>query len=469
MRRLLGGDESDELLRSLSAGPVTGLRVNTLKLTAHEFEMLSPWELKPVPWCPSGFLPLLEGEERPGRHPFHAAGLFYLQEPSAMAVAEALAPRRGELVLDLAAAPGGKSTHLASLLGHDGILVANDISAARARELSRNLERWGARRALVTNAAPSQLARTWGPLFDAVLLDAPCSGEGMFRKTPQAREQWTPELVTDCAVRQDSLLDEAARLVRPGGRLVYSTCTFEPEENEQVVARFLESRPDWELQPTGLEGVQRGRPEWAAGSVRSAELALAMRLWPHQASGEGHFLALLRRSERSSAGTAIEARSAAKVRSRGRGAGADEKDQAQALGLWRRFVNENLCADPLPRHALSLRSDGLYAVPTGAPALTGVKALRPGLWLGTVDRGRFAPSHALALALRIDDARRTVDLFPDDPRLHSYLLGMELDSPGEDGWVLVAVAGQPLGWGRRGRDIIKNHYPKGLRRRSAND
>ena len=457
MRELLG-DEVHELEASLLAEPVIGLRVNTLELTPADFRSISPWGLEPVPWCPTGFL--VAPGERPGLHPFHAAGLYYLQEPSAMAAAQALAVRPGELVLDLAAAPGGKSTQLAAMLADEGLLVANDVNGARARELSRNMERWGSRVSLVTSEAPSALANHWGGVFDAVLLDAPCSGEGMFRKTGPALEQWTPQLVESCALRQEELLETAARLVRPGGRLVYSTCTFEPLENERVIAAFLDAHREWELAPTGLPGIDSGRPEWAGSFARAAELERAARIWPHRSSGEGHFVALLRRSPDSAASTRA-AQGSRRRRRRARRAAMDGKQAAQA---WDEFVEANLEREPFPRHQRLVREDGLYAVPPGSPDLEGLRALRPGVWLGSAERGRFVPSHALALALRREESRRSVDLEPDDPLLASYLMGAELELPGEDGWLLVTVGGHPLGWGRRSRGIVKNRYPKGLRR-----
>lgn len=470
MQGLLG-DEAAALAAALEKPPAQGLRVNTLKLAPRDFERLVHWDLQSVPWCPSGYR-LLKGE-RPGLHPFHAAGLYYLQEPSAMAVAQALSPLRGELVLDLAAAPGGKSTQLAAMLGDSGLLVANDTHGGRARELSRNLERWGSRRTVITSSTPAELAQRWGPRFDAVLLDAPCSGEGMFRKTPEAIRQWSPELVRSCAARQDSLLVEASKLVRPGGRLAYSTCTFAPEENEEVVGRFLEGRPEWQLLPTGLQGVEAARPEWAPGVSCNAELSRARRLWPHQSDGEGHFVALLGRSRESpqesletASTSAAAATTARRLARKGTAADQGTTELRAAEGLWQDFLEESLRGDPLPDHRLTLERDGLYAVPSGVPDLTGLRVLRPGLWLGTVERGRFLPSHALALALRASQALQTVDFEAQDPQPHAYLRGLELESTGRDGWTLITVAGHPLGWGRRGRDIVKNHYPKGLRRPS---
>ncbi len=247
LRRMetLLGSEYPLFLDSHSAPPHAGLRVNTLKITFQDFESLAPFALRPVPWCPTGFL-VLPGQQ-PGRHPYQQAGLYYLQEPSAMAVAEALAPRPGERVLDLAAAPGGKATHLAALMRNEGVLVANEVHPARAWDLAENLERCGVRVATVTNESPERLTTRFRGYFDRVLLDAPCSGEGMMRKSETARRQWSEELVQGCAARQEKLLPLAAQALRPGGSLVYSTCAFSPEENERVIASFLRAHREFEL------------------------------------------------------------------------------------------------------------------------------------------------------------------------------------------------------------------------------
>ena len=254
MQRLLG-DEYPAFLASYDQPPTSGLRANTLKLSAAAFQAISPYPLAPLPWCPSGFL--IESQPAstplpPGKHPYHAAGLYYLQDPSAMAAAEVLAPRPGEKVLDLSAAPGGKSTHLAALMGNQGLLVANEIHAQRAWDLAENLERCGVRIAAITNETPARLAEHFGAFFDRVLVDAPCSGEGMFRKSEAARREWQPEMPAACAARQSAILEEAARLLRPGGHLAYTTCTFAPEEDEAVIGHFLASHPDFTLLPIFL-------------------------------------------------------------------------------------------------------------------------------------------------------------------------------------------------------------------------
>ncbi|MFN8498871.1 MAG: RsmF rRNA methyltransferase first C-terminal domain-containing protein [Anaerolineae bacterium] len=446
MRRLLG-PQAEAFLASLDRPPFTGLRVNTLKLSPNALRDLVPWPLDPVPWCEAGFI--VAGEGQPGRHPYHAAGLYYVQEPSAMAPAQALAPRPGELVLDLAAAPGGKATQLAALMGDSGLLVANEVEASRRGPLAANLERWGARSAVISGEWPQRLVERWGAVFDRVLVDAPCSGEGMFRKSEAAVAQWSEKLVQGCALRQRNLLAAAAALVRPGGSLAYSTCTFAPEEDEDVIARFLDTHPDFALEPIHLPAIARGRPEWATANVR-AELAGAARLWPHLVPGEGHFVALLRKVS----GTLAPARPAH-----------SPPAPRPAVRLWREFA-ARLAADPAADRPLALHGSRLYAVPDTLP-LDGLHVARPGLWLGDVRGDRFEPSHALALALRPAELRGAalpiLDLAPDDARLARYLQGHPLEEAGEAGWLLITVSGFPIGWGRRAQGIIKNAYPKGLR------
>ena len=264
-------EDFPQFLVKLNQPFVSALRVNTLKLSVAEFQALSPWPLLPVPWCPEGFY--LDRKANAGTHPYHDAGLYYIQEPSAMAVAALLAPQPGERVLDLCASPGGKATHAAALLAGEGLLVANDIDRGRAEVLRHNLERLGARNALVLSESPRRLAARWPGAFDRVIVDAPCSGEGMFRKKEEARFHWSEAHVAGCAIRQQEILNSAAELLRPGGRLVYATCTFAPEENEGSIWRFLQGHPDFELiEPTWRPGFMAGRPEWAE--------------WPKEESGE---------------------------------------------------------------------------------------------------------------------------------------------------------------------------------------
>ena len=452
--RLLLGAEFQAFLESYSQPPSAGLRVNTLKTTSEAFQDLSPYPLSPIPWCPSGFLIEKDTQLPPGKHPYHAAGLYYLQDPSAMAVAELLNPQPGNLTLDLAAAPGGKTSHLASLMEGEGVLIANETHPRRVWELAENLERWGTKNAVILNESPERLAQAFGDIFNKVLLDAPCSGEGMFRKNVGARREWSPQRVVSCALRQHAILKQAARLVRPGGMLAYSTCTFAPEENEAVIAGFLEDHPAFELDSTrALPGAAPGKPEWVdfpglqmIDTADKVSLQSTVRLWPHLTIGEGHFVAILRRS-----GNTLPTRFVS------------EQFQAPSIEALRRF--HEFCSEHLivewELRRLALVGSYLYWIPPGMPALSGLKAIHPGLWLGTLKPGRFEPSHALALALRRDQARQVVSL--DTDGAISYLHGDTLERSGLDGWVLLAQDGFPLGWGKRVKGVIKNYYPKGLR------
>jgi NOL1/NOP2/sun family putative RNA methylase len=448
MKRMLG-NEYGRFLDSYDEPSSVGLRVNTLKLSPEAFQAISPYSLNSVPWSPAGYL--LAPGSRPGKHPYHAAGLYYIQDPSAMAVGELMAAQPGEFVLDLAAAPGGKATHLAALMGGEGILVANDIHPRRVRDLCNNLERWGARNVVVTNETPSRLADHFGPTFDRVLVDAPCSGEGMFRKEPASCHEWTPNLVESCAHRQDAILEDAAKLVRPGGLMVYATCTFAPQENEGTVTRFLDQHPEFNLvEPVRFPGFATGRGDWLGGDVLKSGIEQTVRLWPHHAPGEGHFIAILQRDE------GIPGMGAAREPWSHKGIPSEAEEYFQA------FCEEHLTVDPA-LDSLALLGKYFYRIPHGLPDLKGLRVVHWGWWLGTLKVKRFEPSHALALGLLAGDARQCFDLSADDLRALSYLHGEVLPAPGPDGWVLITVDGFPLGWGKRVRGRIKSHSPKWLR------
>jgi NOL1/NOP2/sun family putative RNA methylase len=446
MARLLG-DEFPAFAASYDAPPVTGLRVNTLKITPDDLVSRLPLDFQPVPWSSEAFV--VPDVARPGKHPYHAAGLYYLQDPSALLPVILLDPQPGEVVLDLSAAPGGKATHIAARLAGDGALVANETVAKRAWELAGNIERWGARNVAVTMETPERLASRLGGVFDAVLVDAPCSGEGMFRKSAAARQDWSPALVQGCALRQAGILEAAAALVRPGGRLVYSTCTFAPEEDEGTVAAFLHTHPDFELASVDpLPRVSAGRPDWLPEAGRMSGLEKAVRLWPHVGPGEGHFAVRLHR---------VGSEGASPSRQRGR-----DKPSQGTTDLLRRWWEENLVT-ALPEHVI-LEGSYLYATPADLPDLSGLRTIHRGWWLGTLKTGRFEPSHALALAVTAAAAARSADLPPGGDAVRAYLHGEILDRlTCDDGWVLVTTDGFPLGWGKSVGGRLKNLYPKGLR------
>ena len=441
------GPETDGFLEALGA-PDVGLRVNTLRISAQGFREASPFELEPLPYPDAGFR-VLAGP-RPGRHPFHDAGLYYLQDPGAMVVGAVVDARPGERVLDLAAAPGGKATQLAAGMRGRGLLVANDVSPARARELANNLERCGVRNAVVLAESAERLRDRFGASFDRVLLDAPCSGESMFHKSEAARADWSPAAVQGCARRQEDLASTAADLVRPGGLLVYSTCTFAPEENEGVVAAFLRARPDFALaELPAVPGAEPGRADWLPDGAAPADLGRTMRLWPHRVPGAGHFVAGFRRVDGTDGEAPPEWVPLA---------------SPQSAELYEAFRRDALEEGAAASRLLEWGSE-LYRLPELAPDLRGLRVIRPGWWLGTPARGRFEPSHALALGLAGSDALRTLELGPESAAVESYLRGETLASAGGAGWVLVTVAGHALGWGKRVGATVKNHFPKGLRRR----
>jgi NOL1/NOP2/sun family putative RNA methylase len=447
MQRLLA-DGYTEFLSSYDEPPAVGLRVNSLKLTAEKFKALSPYKLSPIPWAEMGFL--VPPNERPGKHPYFAAGLYYVQDPSAMAVVELLQPQPGERILDLAAAPGGKTTHIAARMAGRGLLVANDIGQRRARYLVNNLERWGACNVVITNESSTRLAGHFGQYFDRVLVDAPCSGEGMFRKEPVSRGKWTPKEVQRYASLQNTILRDAALLVRSGGLLVYATCTFAPQENEGTIARFIKAHPDFEVVGTSsFPGMAPGRPDWLLDDERVPNLDLTVRIWPHQAPGEGHFIAVLRQ----------------------KGGGNQPRNEypGQLAGLpsdishlYQTFCDDYLINPPHLQN-LALKGSKLYMLPALMPDLQGLRVFHWGWWLGTGKKKRFEPSYALAMGLEAEDVRHQVPFTADDPRAKAYLHGQVLPSPGPDGWVVVTVDGYPMGWAKRVQGKIKSHSPRWLR------
>jgi NOL1/NOP2/sun family putative RNA methylase len=452
------GPETPAFLASLEDAPAAGVRTNTLKLPAAALAALSPVPLTPLAWAPEGFwMPEAARVFFNGRNPLHAAGAYYLQEPSAMAAAGLAGVQPGERILDLAAAPGGKSTHLAARLGQRGVLIANEIHPSRVWTLAENLERCGVRNAVITQETPERLAEHFGAFFDRVLVDAPCSGEGMFRKSAEARQAWSPDLVRGCALRQGDILSQAARLVRPGGTLVYSTCTFAPEENEGVVAAFLARQAAagrrFHLLPAPPEAgsLSPGQPDWG-GVGAPAELAHAVRLWPQRQAGDGHFIARLRLED-------------GPLPSMPRPAPASlPRSVAQA---WQTFAADSLVSlDFLASHTLSLHGSYLYALPPGLPDLDGLRFIHPGWWLGAMHKDRLEPAHALALGLAASDARRVRRL--EQAEVARYLGGESLPNSEEQrGWTLAVlptpVGLLPLGWLKASGGQLKNAYPKGLR------
>ena len=472
MQGLLGS-EYEEFLVSFDHEKYQALRLNPLKLrtesgrtddsTVIEEKIQQTFRLHPVPWADNGYY--YTKEDQPGKHPWHEAGLYYIQEPSAMAPVTLLSPQPGERILDLCAAPGGKSTQIASAMEGEGLLVTNEIHPARAKILSENVERMGIRNACVLNETPEHLADIFEEYFDRILVDAPCSGEGMFRKNEVACEEWSPENVQLCADRQDGILECAARMLVPGGRLVYSTCTFAPAENEGSISRFLAMHEEFEIVPIDKKAL--GIPEGCDGIPGCVEnpapgIEGTLRLWPHKLKGEGHYAAVLQKNGKLPEGYQP-------VCATGTEKGIPAKNLAKDWAEYFAFAKETFSEKLMGEAGLCTAGEGflafgdnLYRMPERMPGVKGLKVLRPGLHLGTLKKNRFEPAHALALALCPKDVTHVWNLSVEEAA--AYLKGQTFSAEGEKGWYLICVDGISLGWGKLAGGIMKNHYPKGLRK-----
>lgn len=444
------GDEWDDFLYSYDNNRFQALRFNTLKVQSPEERMrilktLKISSDKKVSWANEAYY--FDENVRPGKHPYHEMGLYYIQEPSAMSAAALLAPKPGMRVLDLCAAPGGKSTQLATYLGDSGLLVSNEINTQRSRILSQNIERMGIKNAIVTNEDSFVLASHFPGFFNAIQVDAPCSGEGMFRKLPEAIEQWSMENVAICAERQKEILDNAAVMLKPGGTIVYSTCTFSKEENEDVIEYFLERHLDFTLEE--ME-----------------------RFWPHKVDGEGHFVAKLVR--RGCVDTDLKADRKTKKNKNSKNRKNETKPALtkENMKLLSEFLDETISEDVaawIKNSRLVMFGEQLYRLPDMEVDIKGLKVQRAGLHIGEFKKQRFEPSHSLALALKLNDAKNLVKLTCDNPQTigffngQSVMLSDEQAAECKKGWALVCVDGYPAGWGKVNGAQVKNHYPKGLR------
>ena len=517
------GDEYPEFEKAISGKKVTALRLNPLKRKGSGEDILADIKRQgividaKVDWEDKAEV---YSDGTPGKHPFHEAGLYYIQEPSAMSPVCYLDPKPGEKILDLCAAPGGKSTQIACRMSGEGILVTNEIDKKRAQILSLNIERLGIRNALVTNMRPEKLSEVFEGYFDKILVDAPCSGEGMFRKNDEAVDNWSPENVALCAGRQKDILTEAGKMLAPGGRLVYSTCTFAPEEDELQVSNLLSMG----LKPAEIqlfEGMERGSSKYLRSVLdkdasdngccvfddeenaqnidydllEGALKKCSVRLWPHKIDGEGHFLCVFEKDgdielnkglygingkPKSVSLSDIESFTEfAKEFLKGVSFTTDEmsgkkdnqkNDRKQKSGKKGGMgskssvkITGTLFGTPF------MFGDQLYLAPEGMPGINGLTVMRPGLHLGTIKNGRFEPSHALALTLSKDEASLSFELENGSDqdagsKTMQFIGGMSFRESGmQNGWYLVTVAGYSLGWAKYAGGVFKNHYPKGLR------
>jgi len=427
MKKQLPESEWEAFFAVYEESSCKGLRVNPLKISAEEFQRISPFPLRPVEWEKNGFY---ADAEKIGAHPYHFAGLYYSQEPSAMCAAPLLEVREGERVLDLCAAPGGKSTQLAAAMNGKGLLVSNEIVFSRAQVLSQNIERLGVKNSVVLSEKCVNLARFFGEYFDKILVDAPCSGEGMFRKNArEALGEWSEENVSMCVARQSEILDSATKMLAPGGRLVYSTCTFSTAEDEGQVCDYLEKHSEMRL----LE---------------------RKKLYPHKIEGEGHFAAVFEKTEISNE------RSSQPCPLRFRVSRENEK-------LFRAFEQQLFGCEKFEN--LHEANGVLYSMPKEMFDWKGLQILRGGVRLGEARNGRFEPSHSLAMCLRRGECGNCLELKVGDPRLEKFLRGEGIEIKNEKiekGWCVVCADGYPVGWGKAVGELVKNHIPKGLRRLS---
>lgn len=454
MRKLLG-EEYNDYIDSFTQRRVYGLRLNALKASdckEHILkELFGEGEAKPVPWAPYGYY--YPEQLRLSRHPYYYAGLYYLQEPSAMAPAAFLPVKPNDRVLDLCAAPGGKSTQLAARLNGEGFLLSNDYSHSRALALLKNMELAGVTNAFISAETPEKLSSVYPEYFDSILVDAPCSGEGMFRRDPDMVKSWTEKGPAYYAPLQKRILKEAVKMLRPGGYLLYSTCTFSTEEDEECIAWLLMRYDSLSLASLDVPpGFEQGR----------CGLERCVRLFPHKIKGEGHFMALLHKAGNADGLESQTKREDAEPSCSG---------EAELPAAVREFLE--LTDTDWNRCRFMFRDGRLYALPKESPLRQGIRYLRTGWFLGELagrpgGRQRFEPGQALAMGLKGGEFKNTVNLSAKDPRTVKYLKGETLDVSGaeirgESGWCLVLCDGFPLGFAKRDGSRLKNKYCPGWR------
>ncbi|HBR02551.1 MAG TPA: SAM-dependent methyltransferase [Ruminiclostridium sp.] len=444
-RSLMEDSEYQAFKESFDKTRYYGLRVNTLKIQPAEFLSFMERGFEAIPWAPGFYYP--EGESF-GKFPAYHAGLYYIQEPSAMMPAQALLPKPGEKVLDLCAAPGGKTTHLGSHMQNKGLLVTNDINPKRVKALVKNVELAGLTNTFVTNETPQKLQTIYPGFFDKILLDVPCSGEGMFRKDRDAIQSYTRYKTAECVLLQREIMAAAYDMLKPGGAMVYSTCTFNPEENERNIEFLIKN---YDLQVERLEsigGFEPSRGHWTESQDPS--LNGGLRLWPHRAKGEGHFVCRLIKN-------GIKP---------GNGASAPitaytSKEAEEASQAFFRFAGENIRG--AENGVYHLRGHSLYRLPPFMDQLPPVKWEKAGLYLGEYQKGRFEPSQSLAMSYKADCFMKVIRFNREDHNIIRYLKGETLFAPGEKGYQLVCMEDYPLGWAKLDAGTLKNLYPKGWR------
>ncbi|WP_027437508.1 RsmF rRNA methyltransferase first C-terminal domain-containing protein [Lachnospira multipara] len=446
MKEILGQD-FDAYLKSFEDTRLYGLRVNNLKISTEDFLKISPFKLTPIPWIENGFY--YEEDEKPAKHPYYYAGLYYIQEPSAMTPANVLPINEGDVVLDMCAAPGGKSTELAAKLNNTGLLVTNDISNSRTKALLKNVEINGCNKICVLNEDPKLIADRFSEFFDKILIDAPCSGEGMFRKDNKLIKAWEktgPEVFSEI---QKSVIMSGAKMLKPGGMMLYSTCTFSKLEDEETIMHLLNNRDDFELVDIKpYEGFSHGFE--ISSEAKDKNINKTVRIFPHKMKGEGHYVALLRKKGDNEINNI-----------RYISQGFNSKVPTEVTDFLDSFNFE------YDKKYINIRGTYVYLVSKYMQEEKGLRIIRNGLLLGEIKKNRFEPSQALAMALKLSDYPNVINLDVKDERVVKYLKGETLDCDDftdvKDGWVLIGVSGYPLGWGKFKNGQVKNKYLAGWR------
>ncbi|NLJ88228.1 MAG: NOL1/NOP2/sun family putative RNA methylase [Epulopiscium sp.] len=441
MKNLLK-DEYEEFIKSFDNERFYGLRLNTLKINSKAFKNKTNFNLSPIAWCKDAFY--YKKDDKPAKHPYYHAGLYYIQEPSAMAPAEILDVKPGDKVLDLCAAPGGKSTQLGAKLKGKGLLFSNDISASRCKALLKNIEMAGIKNIIITNESPERLSEYLEGYFDKILVDAPCSGEGMFRKEPETIKSWRKDRVKFFCDLQRNILNYAAKMLKPGGHILYSTCTFSPEENEGTIEEFLSKNNDFEIIPIANNNFSCGMPDWIGARK---EIEGTARLWPHKLKGEGHFLALLYKKETNHVKIKVENKYF-------------ETNKVDLSDFYK-FVDVNIKGELAEK--IGVHGNSILLLPEEIPNLKGLRIVRTGWLLGFLKKNRFEPSQAMAMGLNKNQIVNIIDLSLEDPNVIRYLKGETISIKGKEGWNLVCVDGYPLGWGKIQNNKLKNKYSVGWR------
>lgn len=441
--KVLLEEEYEAYLKSYDLPKYQGFRVNTLKVSLEDWEQITPFQaVKSVPWCTEGFY--YDAIEKPTKHPYYYAGLYYIQEPSAMAPGNYIPIESGDKVLDLCAAPGGKSTQIAARLAQTGVLIANDISNSRAKGLLKNLENFGARNVIVTNETPQRLADKCQGYFDKILIDAPCSGEGMFRKSAEAIKNWETYNAESCCKLQREILKFAAVMLKPSGMILYSTCTFSPEENEGMIDEFLVENPDFKVIPlVPIGGIQKAHPEWTNADP---QIGGALRLWPHHLEGEGHFVCLLQKEMSEEKNNYVKQTYKKSI-----------KDYEEAATFIKAYTHI-----PLEEPVQEINGRLYLAIPE-APDLSGLRVIRSGLLLGELKNKRFEPYHGLVLAYSSTMFKHVIHYKSSDENVIRYLKGETLLYEADKGYHVICIDGYPLGWVKSQNGNLKNQYPPSWR------